>query len=528
MLKKSLIFILIHLSLCEENFSKNSDLCQELQQQFEQNIYDRSHYLTNYLEILKKLNCSNFQNQCESRLYSITPFAELIYDQICDRDVLIEKCFQTVKNSVKSNKSTWNTLLPDLIDLPQLDLKDPCIQVALYDNIIIKKGYSFGEFEEVKEFLLPFCEPIFCGVDKYHRENFSAIFFASKSCSISQTILKIFYGVSIFAIAFPNLLVIVAILTSTKLKTVQGIYRINLAVIDFLSGIIIFSTSIWILSRYAFAKLQFEDQNDDLAENFFDKNFTNISVSTLLSRGTKFPLRQDFMDFSGFLFVFFQFNSIYTLLIASFDRLVAVSKPLKYHKWLNIKSSMLLCVLAWITSSLLSAVPMLRYDVKYKILHGSFIAFDGEKDHMILFLNLFFPLCIMWLLNIVTFIKIKQHGKKMKNLNAIKRTAVEKKAGKTLAIMVAAFSFSITPLCIFAAIADSLSMINIHDMENFDVKTATNLKNAVFLSNLLLLYNSFWNFFIYQFRDELFRKRIKEIFNAVSNSLPNFTVNYAS
>ena len=308
----------------------------------------------------------------------------------------------------------------------------------------------------------------------------------------------------------------------------QGIYRINLAVIDFLSGIIIFSTSIWILSRYAFAKLQFEDQNDDLAENFFDKNFTNISVSTLLSRGTKFPLRQDFMDFSGFLFVFFQFNSIYTLLIASFDRLVAVSKPLKYHKWLNIKSSMLLCVLAWITSSLLSAVPMLRYDVKYKILHGSFIAFDGENDNLILFLNLFFPLCIMWLLNIVTFIKIKQHGKKMKNLNAIKRTAVEKKAGKTLAIMVAAFSFSITPLCIFAAIADSLSMINIHDMETFDVKTATNLKNAVFLSNLLLLYNSFWNFFIYQFRDELFRKRIKEIFNAVSNSLPNFTVNYAS
>ena len=63
----------------------------------------------------------------------------------------------------------WDTLLLGLKTVKRADLKRPCVQVALYDKIVMECGYSFGVFEEIKEFKLPFCKPIWCGVDAAHK-----------------------------------------------------------------------------------------------------------------------------------------------------------------------------------------------------------------------------------------------------------------------------------------------------------------------------------------------------------------------
>ena len=96
--------------------------------------------------------------------------------------------------------------------------------------------------------------------------------------------MQVFNGISAVVIATVNFFTLYILL---KILSVHRVYRVNLALSDLLSGIIIFPTSIYVMEQYAFETF-WPDPNHNLEANaklFFTSwhNTTEINVTSLLT-----------------------------------------------------------------------------------------------------------------------------------------------------------------------------------------------------------------------------------------------------
>lgn len=120
--------------------------------------------------------------ECEKRFFQFNKFTELIYDRVCDREALLNKCSATLSSllaTTEAEKTNSSRHTQVHRELGGTQLKEPCLQALLYDKVIQEKGYSFGSFVEAKEFQLPFCSAVWCGVDVDHKHLLSPAFCAS-------------------------------------------------------------------------------------------------------------------------------------------------------------------------------------------------------------------------------------------------------------------------------------------------------------------------------------------------------------
>ena len=94
--------------------------------------------------------------------------------------------------------------------------------------------------------------------------------------------------------------------------------------------------------------------------------------------------------------------------------------------------------------------------------------------------------------------------------NSISRsTQVEVRVAKTLFIMVSIFTSSMLPFLIssFWQLLDP--SLNTADLKNFSHSKYRAFKGFSHVANVVLFYNSLWNFFIYQHRDRDFKRSLK-------------------
>ena len=103
----------------------------------------------------------------------------------------------------------------------------------------------------------------------------------------------------------------------------------------------------------------------------------------------------------------------------------------------------------------------------------------------------------------------------MKENNIRKSICTELKIAKTLLIMVSVFTLSMLPITIlnFWKLLDP--SINRTDLKNFNSKKYETYKKIFHITIVVLFYNSFWNYFIYQRRDKDFKK----VFGRLKNSV---------
>ena len=168
-----------------------------MQKHFHTNWQWKPAYLTVYLETLERLKCPQKYEECKRRYAQFNEFTELIYDQSCDRRRLIDKCSADIESVVATlarserlnSSSSWDHLVNELNALAPAHLRSACVQAALYDRVIQERGYSFGAFEEAKEFQLPFCGALWCGVDTAHAHLLSP---ALCACTRSVTAPEMF------------------------------------------------------------------------------------------------------------------------------------------------------------------------------------------------------------------------------------------------------------------------------------------------------------------------------------------------
>lgn len=177
--------------------------CKHIVRQFDTSWYSGGKYLTTYLSILKSWKCKQFKEECKNPTFHFNTFLKLVYMRECDEQKLHSTCLPTLRDAVNENKeqqennqnfNEWGAPKPlariampideeNITDVTQEwrdyiiqfnssnyewgTLVKPCMQLAMYDT---EEG-GYGRYHELVNPLVPFCEFVWCGVDKNTLDN---------------------------------------------------------------------------------------------------------------------------------------------------------------------------------------------------------------------------------------------------------------------------------------------------------------------------------------------------------------------
>ena len=140
----------------------------------------KTSYLTAYLEIAHKLNCTSIiTDECRHRHLNYTKFTDLVYDKFCARNKMIKECLPLLP--VRISNQSWEGTVARMVNLTADQLTRPCVQVALYERTLLRHNHSYGRFHEASRVDLPYCGFAWCGLDDEHTNLLSPGFCLSQS-----------------------------------------------------------------------------------------------------------------------------------------------------------------------------------------------------------------------------------------------------------------------------------------------------------------------------------------------------------
>ena len=306
-------------------------------------------------------------------------------------------------------------------------------------------------------------------------------------CRTNYIILFVISAVLAVATALSNLTVLIVFCTNKKLMNGQAVYRISLAISDFFTGIIVFPS-------------------------FIISSFRQLNTTEDIQYTNDF-----YVDAIGFFTMLSLHVSIFTLIAAVIDRFKVVYRPLSYNVKSSISLGWKICVILWIISIILAALPLgiiadlFRYSIK-----DSILSIPGDSKFFVvnalpyLYFSCIFLLSIivMWIFTIMTFVFYKKYSKKRQNLISTETQKQEMKKQIrflfTLGIMIGVFSLCLLPLVIIMILAFSNSI------PSYQIFLTISSCSMVFGTS-----NSFWNFFIYNVRDKAFRSTSKRLYGKI-------------
>ena len=259
---------------------------------------------------------------------------------------------------------------------------------------------------------------------------------------------------------FGNTLVICVILKSKELRHTQYVYKISIAVADFIWGLtisyifleqccLIFSKNIDINLYRDFKLTTSCSKKSDLLVCYYKVSNTH-SYLTLFNFDSTFI---DVKEFFEFMFMPITiFASIITLVFSAADRYFALTFPFKYKITNTKKLAKIISLFVWVTIISVYIPFFIKSKRHYSIYYNRILQpclhctteSDLQKFNMVIVFVSFF---LLWVFTILTLVSLKNNYKKLKMLNrrARKAFAAEKQMCMILILMVFAFSFSLLP-----------------------------------------------------------------------------------
>jgi len=311
-----------------------------------------------------------------------------------------------------------------------------------------------------------------------------------------------------------NVLVLIVISTTKDLYNSQSIYKLSLAAADLLVGIVVFPTYIYNVAQFFFHPLTTSKMRIVTGYKEINGTFTEMHKTVSISIDILQNLKEDvfpnsYINFVGVMTALSIFVSVVTLVAASFDRFFAVYKPFSYNKNKACRNAKVACVVSWLLAGLVSTLPVaFPSALSYSIHLLFFTRFAESNEDLFRWYEvlLLIPLILMWLVNIAIYVIIKKHTKNLqRNHPSISQRAnneVDKRLAITLCIIVGFFTFSTLPLLLITIFTNR----NVH-LETANKHEVVHIK---FASIFLLLSNSFYNFFVYNARNNDFRNALKQ------------------
>ena len=328
-----------------------------------------------------------------------------------------------------------------------------------------------------------------------------------------------------------NFTVILVYSTEKKFRHSQGIFRLSLGVADVIVGLIPLPIAVnTILKTYQNTPQLQTPIIITGQERFFASyssyNYTNATLTIDMLETTQMEAKRlfpsSYTSSIGFITTMSLTVSIYLLTVSGIDRLLAVSRPLQYRKYVATRFAMTSSIISWVLAILVSIIPIFLRDLDYIITSSSFITLGGRTALILYLIGFFFPLLATWIITAAIYVQAKKKFSKRSNMTSIKQEHIkqQKKLNFILFLMVAAFSLSILPtilvliLVVFIPGTDPRFPQTYNSVFN---NIANSLEGAAVI---FLISNSIWNSVIYSMRTKTFRKvasaKYKQIWNLIN------------
>lgn len=381
-----------------------------------------------------------------------------------------------------------------------------------------------------------------CTIIKRHRK-YSHIHILSPSvdrCRATAVLMMVICCVLGFVIFTVNLIVLVVFKCSPNMRNSQSIYKISIAIADMLTGITILPTFAINIGLQLFSlplppetKLLQRNVSINGSVEITDWNITKPVAPVFAN------LNKSYIYFIGFFTTLCLMISTYTLLAASFDRLFAVFKPIKYRNNRARKYANILVLGIWTLTLVICVHPFIIGNTFYGVVAGFLVmALSSSYVYIITLYVIIFllPLLLSWSFSILTYMAAKKHASVRRRLTMNGRTnsrhrkptsgssgeaqcrdqnrgaadSTEKRLAKTLSIMIGFFTLSILPivLCVLALLFGGLRA---HQPKTLNITGFVAYTTLEFVAVLFLVCNSLWNFFIYNARNKDFRKAYRKL-----------------
>lgn len=346
-----------------------------------------------------------------------------------------------------------------------------------------------------------------------YSQSFALIFLFR--CGANIVIIIVLCCIMSVAVIFANIVVITVFLKTRKLLNSQGIYKLSIAFADLLVGIVVIPTFV-VTAYYLIFQSHAGRRTVAQAANYSNITFTTYPAVDRVSRS--------YYNVVGVLTTTSLFVSVYTLLAAGIDRLLAVSRPLNYLSSDNKRIAAVTVGVVWVTSFIFAVFPLALYerDLLYGILTSMLVFLEGEKAMIIYAVTLFIPIILTLVNAVILFALLKRHSHHSRNLtsgnpdSADNSRNLERRLAKTLILMVGTFTACLMPVAVLTTVGSSMTSVNFRAIESMDRQGMVAFTSLEFCAVIVLASNSLWNCLIYNVRNDDFRAEAKKLFTLKS------------
>ena len=304
---------------------------------------------------------------------------------------------------------------------------------------------------------------------------------------------------------------------SFQKRNVQSIYRLSLAVADFIMGVFVIPMYIGIEYKHFERSLSFTELRNVTGYMIAnDKSLPMQPVSVKIKNLAGNNVSSIYASTLGFFMVLSLLVSVSSLVAASIDRFVAIFRPLKYNDLKAIFAAKIVVASVWFAGLVFAVFPIVIPDGGYAFVASNVTTKDGRSMLIAYAVTAFFLFVLMWFSVIATY-TVARPG--LRNHDRQRQTDDERHLLGTLFIMITVFTLCILPNALTLIIRVILPDINMENPTDFDIVANLQFSSIRLVVALVVFSNSLWNCFIYSIRETVFRRTAKRLYKGIAQHL---------
>ena len=187
----------------------------------------------------------------------------------------------------------------------------------------------------------------------------------------------------------------------------------------------------------------------------------------------------DYVNAVSFFIVLSLSVSVYSLVAASFDRFIAISRPLRYNDAKAIFAAKIAVVFIWFTGIVCAILPIAVPDLGYAFVASNSATLSRSPILTLYSVICIIPVLLMWSSIVATYVaarpSLRKHDKQL-------HTDHEMRFLGNLGIMITVFTICVLPLAIVLVRNTLLPYDDIRDLKSFDSSLLQNLLQNCLLS----------------------------------------------